>query len=36
MNDITQFLMGHGGPVLFAIVFAEGVLGLSESPGPGT
>jgi membrane protein DedA with SNARE-associated domain len=23
MNDITQFLMGHGGPVLFAIVFAE-------------
>src|SRR6266516_3539204 len=23
MNEITQFLMGHGGPVLFAIVFAE-------------
>jgi membrane protein DedA with SNARE-associated domain len=23
MNDITQFLMGYGGPVLFAIVFAE-------------
>src|SRR5207244_6947710 len=23
MNDITQFLMDHGGPVLFAIVFAE-------------
>src|SRR5258707_8071312 len=23
MNDITQFLMGHGGLVLFAIVFAE-------------
>lgn len=23
MNDITQFLTGHGGPVLFAIVFAE-------------
>src|SRR5216684_1789198 len=23
MTDITQFLMGHGGPVLFAIVFAE-------------
>jgi len=23
MNDVTQFLMGHGGPVLFAIVFAE-------------
>src|SRR5579863_2855500 len=23
MNDITQFLMGHGGPVLFVIVFAE-------------
>jgi membrane protein DedA with SNARE-associated domain len=23
MNDIAQFLMAHGGPVLFAIVFAE-------------
>jgi len=23
MTDIIQFLMGHGGPVLFAIVFAE-------------
>jgi membrane protein DedA with SNARE-associated domain len=23
MNEITQFLVGHGGPVLFAIVFAE-------------
>jgi len=23
MSEITQFLMGHGGPVLFAIVFAE-------------
>jgi membrane protein DedA with SNARE-associated domain len=23
MNDMTQFLMSHGGPVLFAIVFAE-------------
>src|SRR5258707_10257481 len=23
MNDITQFLMGHGGLVLFAIVFVE-------------
>src|SRR5882724_37054 len=23
MNDITRFLMGHGGPVLFAVVFAE-------------
>src|ERR1051326_5368916 len=23
MNDITQFLVNHGGPVLFAIVFAE-------------
>jgi len=23
MTDITRFLMGHGGPVLFAIVFAE-------------
>jgi membrane protein DedA with SNARE-associated domain len=23
MNDMTQFLMGYGGPVLFAIVFAE-------------
>src|SRR6266487_3943771 len=23
MNELTQFLMSHGGPVLFAIVFAE-------------
>jgi membrane protein DedA with SNARE-associated domain len=23
MNDLTQFLMSHGGPVLFGIVFAE-------------
>ncbi len=23
MDDVTQFLMSHGGPVLFAIVFAE-------------
>jgi len=23
MNDITEFLMGYGGPVLFAVVFAE-------------
>ena len=23
MNELTQILMGHGGPVLFAIVFAE-------------
>lgn len=23
MNDMTQFLVGHGGPVLFAIVLAE-------------
>jgi len=23
MNELSQFLMGHGGPVLFAIVFAE-------------
>src|SRR2546425_1088287 len=23
MNDLSQFLMTHGGPVLFAIVFAE-------------
>jgi membrane protein DedA with SNARE-associated domain len=23
MSEITQFLMGHGGPVLFAIVFVE-------------
>jgi len=23
MTEITQFLMGHGGPVLFAVVFAE-------------
>jgi membrane protein DedA with SNARE-associated domain len=23
MNDITQFLTGYGGPVLFAVVFAE-------------
>jgi membrane protein DedA with SNARE-associated domain len=23
MSDITQFLLSHGGPVLFAIVFAE-------------
>src|SRR6266581_8814480 len=23
MNELTQFLMSHGGPVLFAIVFVE-------------
>ena len=23
MTDIIQFLIGHGGPVLFAVVFAE-------------
>src|SRR6266853_565624 len=23
MNEITQFLVGHGGPVLFAVVFVE-------------
>jgi hypothetical protein len=31
MMQITQFLMSHGGPVLFAIVFVEDCFSLRQN-----